>query len=240
MVWTLLSLLGWLIFRGNRQKKRGTTGKIFGKKIEKKCGRLGEGKFFGGWPKIVWQPKLSLNWPAKRCFVNFDKKTTKHPSKKLAEKQRRYRKKKTSSRNLKKWFRKLSTFSCPCFWHLLRPRWLCSEYTSQVPYLGSPLIPPLVAGSPLFGTCSGWKKNNPAKLLETFTLPPRIFYNFWCPFFAQKKDVPATPGVDIQPYIRWSLVNMGLPNPWFTVAKIITTWPRGPLLMLHGLADPKI
>lgn len=33
---------------------------------------------------------------------------------------------------------------------------------------------------------------------------------------------------------------MGLPNPWFTVAKIITTWPRGPLLMLHGLADPKI
>ena len=95
--------------------------------------------------------------------------------------------KKTSSRNLKKWFRKLSTFSCPCFWHLLRPRWLCSEDTSQVPYLGSPLIPPLVAGSPLFGTCSGWKKNNPAKLLETFTFPPRIFYNFWCPFFAQKK-----------------------------------------------------
>ena len=33
---------------------------------------------------------------------------------------------------------------------------------------------------------------------------------------------------------------MGLPNPWFTVGKIITTWPRGPVLMLDGLADPKI
>ena len=77
-----------------RGKKMGNYREDFlGKKSRKSVEEWGRVNFFGGWPKIVWQPKLSLNCPAKKCFLNFDKKTTKHPSKKLAEKQRRYRKK---------------------------------------------------------------------------------------------------------------------------------------------------